>query len=62
MTTALHALILCIFYLLIFVLGYPGVVVLPQQNIFIIKNKQQEPDTSSKQQEGHIENTMLKTL
>ena len=62
MTAALHALILFIFYLLISGLGYPEVFVFQQQNIFIIKNKQQEPDTSSKQQEGHIKKTLLKTL
>ena len=62
MTAALHALILFIFYLLISGLGYPGLFVFQQQNIFIIKNKQQEPDTSSKQQERHNKNTVLKTL
>ena len=62
MAAALHALILFIFYLLISGLGYPGLVVFQQSNIFIIKNKQQEPYTSSKQQERHIKNTVLKTL
>ena len=62
MTAALHALILFIFYLLISGLGYPGLFVFQQQNFFIIKNKQQEPDTSSKQQERHNKNTVLKTL
>ena len=62
MTAALHALILFIFYLLISGLGYPALFVFQQQNIFIIKNKQQEPNTSSKQQERHIKNTVLKTL
>ena len=62
MTAALHALILLIFYLLIFGLEYPGLVVFQQKNIFLITNKQQEPDTSSKQQERHIKNTVLKTL
>ena len=42
MTAALHALILFIFYLLISGLGYPGLVVFQQINIFLIKNKQQE--------------------
>ena len=62
MTAALQALILFIFYLLISGLGYPELFVFQQKNIFIIKNKQQEPDTSSKQQERHIKNTVLKTL
>ena len=62
MTAALHALILFIFYLRISGLGYPGLVVFQQKNIFIIKNKQQEPYTSSKQQERHVKNTVLKTL
>ena len=62
MTGALHALILFIFYWLVSGLGYPELFVFQQQNIFIIKNKQQEPDTSSKQQERHIKNTVLKTL
>ena len=62
MTAAPHALILFIFYLLITSLGYPALFVFQQQNIFIVKNKQQEPDTSSKQQERHIKNTVLKTL
>ena len=62
MTAALHALILFIFSLLISGLGYPGLIVFQQQNIFIIKNKQQERYTSSKQQERHIKNTVLKTL
>ena len=61
-TAALHALILFIFYFLISGLGYPGLVVFQQKNIFLIKNKQQEPYTSSKQQERHIKNTVLKTL
>ena len=56
------ALILFVFYLLISGLGYPELVVFQQQNIFIIKNKQQEPCTSSKQQEKYIKNTVLKTL
>ena len=62
MTAALHALILIIFYLLISGLSYPGLVVFQQLNIFINKNKQQEPYTSSKQQGMHIKNTVLKTL
>ena len=41
------------FYLLISGLGYPVLVVFHQQNIFSIKNKHQEPYTSSKQQERH---------
>ena len=41
-TAALHALILILFYLLISGLGYPGSVVFQQNNIFLIKNKQQE--------------------
>ena len=53
LTAALHALILFIFYLLISGLGYPELVVFDQQNIFLIKNKQQDPYTSSKQQERH---------
>ena len=61
-TAALHAFILFIFYLLISGLGYPGLVVFQQSNIFLIKNKQLEPYTSSKQQERHIKNTVLKTL
>ena len=62
MTAALHALILFIFYLLISGLGYPEWFVFQQQKVFTIKNKQQEPDTSSKQQERHVKNTVLKTL
>ena len=62
MTAALHALILFIFYLLIFGLGYPGLVVFQQKNIVLIKYKQQEPYTSSKQQERHNKNTVLKSL
>ena len=62
LTAALHALIRFTFYLLISGLGYPELFVFQQQNVFIIKNKQQEPDTSSKQQERHIKNTVLKTL
>ena len=62
MTATLHALILFIFYLLISGLKYPGLVVFQQQNIFIIENKQQEPYNSSKQQERHIKNKVLKTL
>ena len=53
LTAALHALILFGLYLLISGLGYPVLVVFHQQNIFSIKNKQQEPYTSSKQQERH---------
>ena len=53
LTAALHALILFVFYLLISGLGYPELVVFHQQNIFLIKNKQQEPYTVSKQQERH---------
>ena len=53
LTAALHALILFDFYLLISGFGYPILVVFHQQNIFSIKNKQQEPYTSSKQQERH---------
>ena len=53
MTAALHALILFDFYLLITGLGYPVLVVFHQQNIFSIKNKQQEAYTSSKQQQRH---------
>ena len=62
MTAALHALILFIFYLLISGLGYTGLVVFQQQNIFLIKNKQQEPCNSSKRQERHNKNTVLKSL
>ena len=62
MTAALHALILFIFYLLIAGLGYPGLVVFQQLNILFIKNKQQEPYTSSKQQGRHNKHTMLKSL
>ena len=62
MTAALHALILFIFYLLISGLGYPELFVFLQQNTFIIKNKQQEPDTSAKQQGRHIKKTVLKTI
>ena len=62
MTAALHALILIFFYLLISGLGYPGLVVFPQQNIFLIKSKQQEPYTRSKQQERHNKHTVLKSL
>ena len=51
LTAALHALILFGFYLLISGWGYPVLVVFHQQNIFSINNKQQEPYTSSKQQE-----------
>ena len=61
-TAALHALILFIFYLVISGLGYPGLVVFQQKNILLTQNKQQEPDTSSKQQERHIKNAVLKTL
>ena len=53
LTAALHALVLFDFYLLISGLGYPVFVVFCQQNIFSINNKQQEPYTSSKQQERH---------
>ena len=60
-TAALHALILILLYLLISGLGYPGLVVFQHQNIFLIKNKQQEPYTSSKQQERHNKNTVLKS-
>ena len=62
MTAALHALILIFFYLLISGLGYPGLVVFEQSNIFLIKNKQQEPYTSSKQQERHNKHTVLESL
>ena len=62
MTAALHALILFIFYLLISGLGYPGLVVFEEENIFLIKNKQQEPYTSSKQQERHNKNAVLEAL
>ena len=62
MTAALHALILFIFYLLIPGFGYPGLVVFQQYNIFLIKNQYQEPYTSSKQQERHNKNTVLKSL
>ena len=62
MTAALHALVLFIFYLLITGLGYPGLVVFQHYNIFLIKKKQQEPYTSSKQQERHSKNTVLKSL
>ena len=62
MTAALHALILIFFYLPISGLGYSGLVVFQQQNIFLITNKQQEPYTSSKQQEGHNKHTVLKSL
>ena len=53
LTAAFHALILFDFYLLISGLGYPVLVVFQQQNIFSIKDKQQEPYTSSRQQERH---------
>ena len=53
LTAALNALTLFDFYLLISGLGYPVLVVFHQQNICSIKNKQQEPYTSSKQQERH---------
>ena len=62
MTAALHALILIFVYLFISGLSYPGLVVFSQKNIFLIKNKQQEPYTSSKQQERHNKNTVLKSL
>ena len=62
MTAAIHALILFIFYMLISGVDYPELFLFQQQNSFIIKNKQQEPDTSRKQQERHIKNTVLKTL
>ena len=61
-TAALHALILFIFYLLISVLDYPGLVVCQQCNIFLIKTKQQEPYTSSEQQGRHNKSTVLKSL
>ena len=61
MTAAPHALILFIFYLLNSDLGHPGLVVFQQKNIFLIKNKQQEPYTSSKQLENHDKNTVLKS-
>ena len=60
MTAALHALILFVFHLRISGLGHPELVVFQQHNIFIIKNKQQEPYTSSKQHERH--NKELKEL
>ena len=53
LTAALLALILFLSYLLISGLGYPELVVFHQQNILLIKNKQQKPYTSSKQQERH---------
>ena len=53
---------LTFFYLLISGLGYPGLVVFQQKNIFLIKNKQQKPYTSSKQQERHNKHTVLKSL
>ena len=53
LSAALHAVILCGLYLLISGLGYPELVVFHQQNIFSIRHKQQEPYTSSKQQERH---------
>ena len=62
MTAALHALILIFFYLLISGLGYPGLVVFQQSNIFLIRHRQQVPYTSSKQQEGHNKHTVLKSL
>ena len=62
MTAALHAVILTFFYLLISGLGYPGLVVFQQENIFLIKNKQQEPYTSSKQQESQNKHTVLESL
>ena len=49
-----------VLYLLISGLGYPELVGFQQQNIFIIKNKQQEPYTSGKRQERH--NQELKEL
>ena len=62
MTAALHALTLIFFYLLISGLGYPGLVVFQKYTIFHIKNKQQEPYTSSKKQERHNKHTVLKSL
>ena len=62
MTAALHALILIFFYLLISGLGYPGLVVFHQKNIFLINDKQQEPYTSSKQQGRHNKHKVLKSL
>ena len=62
MTAALHTLILIFFYLLISGLGYPRLVVFQQYNIFLIKNKQQEPYISSKQQERQNNHTVLKSL
>ena len=62
MTAALQLLILFIFYLLLSGLGYPGLVVFHQQNILLIKEKQQVPYTSSEQQESHNKSTVLKTL
>ena len=62
MTAAFHALILIFFYFLISGLGYPGLVVFQQQNIFLIRNMQLEPYTSSKQQERHNKHTVLKSL
>ena len=53
LTAPIHALILFDFCLLISGLGYPVLVAFNQQNIFSINNKQQEPYTSSKQQERH---------
>ena len=53
LTAALHSLILIDFYLLISGFGYPVLVVFRRQNIFSIKNKQQEPYASSKQHERH---------
>ena len=53
LTAALDALILFGFYLLISGLSYPVLVVFHQQNISSIRHKQQEPYTSSKQQERH---------
>ena len=53
LTAALHVLNMSVFYLLIAGLGYPVLVVIYQENIFSINNKQQESYTSSKQQHRH---------
>ena len=61
--TALHALILTLLYLLISGLGYPGLVVLQQKKkISSSKISSRKPYTSSKQQERHNKQTVLKSL
>ena len=61
-TAAVHALILFIFYLHSTVVWVALDWMLFYQNSFIIKNKQQDPNTSSKQQEKHNKYKVLITL